>query len=127
MNKEVHAFLDWRSRLVIYDDVNVNVMVEVDSEQGKIVVPRVIRQVNRKMLQEIQTEIRTAKTDPTRTQESRFMTWFLLLPGFIRRLFYTTLMRNARWYMQIASPVLVTSVGMFGKGGGWGIPMAISR
>jgi hypothetical protein len=40
MNKAVHAFLDWRSRLVIYDDVNVNVMVEVDSEQGKIVVPR---------------------------------------------------------------------------------------
>jgi pyruvate/2-oxoglutarate dehydrogenase complex dihydrolipoamide acyltransferase (E2) component len=40
MNKEVHAFLNWRSRLVIYDDANVNVMVEVDSEQGKIVIPR---------------------------------------------------------------------------------------
>lgn len=123
-NKEVQAFLDWRNRLVVYDDVNVTTMIEIDSERGKIVMPRLIHGANRMDLQEIQAEIRSAQKAPARTQEAGFMRWFLLLPGFVRQLFYTALQRSPAYYSQLASPVLVSSVGMFGKGGGWGIPMA---
>jgi pyruvate/2-oxoglutarate dehydrogenase complex dihydrolipoamide acyltransferase (E2) component len=123
-NKEVQAFLDWRGRLVVFDDISVTTMVEIDTERGKVVSPRMIHGVNRLTLREIHDSIRTAQKRPEKTREVGFMRWFLRLPGFVRRLFYVALQRSPSYYDKLASPVLVSSVGMFGKGGGWGIPMA---
>ena len=125
MNKAVQAYHNWRDQLVIYDDVNVNTIVEIEADGGKIAMPHILRAVNKKTLREIHTEIRGAKHKPTDTRELRFMHWFLLLPGPIRRLFYSVIMAKPQWSRGFTSPVLVTSVGMFGKGGAWwGIPNA---
>lgn len=122
-NREVQAMVDWLNRLVIFDDVNVTTIVEVDTEQGKIAVPRVLRSANHLSLREIQDAMHSAKQAPSRTSEMGYMRWFLWLPGFLRLLFYSALMRTPQQFIKIASPVLVTSVGMFGRGGGWGLPM----
>ena len=52
------------------------------------------------------------------------MRWFLLLPWFVRRFFYWIVTKNPHFLQKYSSSVLVTAVGMFGKGGGWGIPVA---
>jgi pyruvate/2-oxoglutarate dehydrogenase complex dihydrolipoamide acyltransferase (E2) component len=122
-NPHVHAYLDWRNRLVIFDEVNVNTMIEVESNGGKVVMPHIIEAANRKTFREIHEEIRAAQGKPARTQEMKFMRWFLHLPGFIRRLFYGFVQKNPRLIRRYSSSVLVTAVGMFGKGSGWGIPM----
>lgn len=51
------------------------------------------------------------------------MRWFLQLPWIMRRPFYWIVLRFPQTFRKYSSPVLVTAVGMFGKGAGWGIPM----
>ncbi len=121
-DRHIHAYLDWRNRLVIFDDVNINTMIEVDAQQGKAVMPHIIVAANRKSFLEIHEELRAAQKQPARTQEMRFMRLFLYLPGFLRQTFYWLVTRNPHRFRKFASSVLVTAIGMFGKGGGWGIP-----
>lgn len=124
-NKEVQAYRNWRDQLVIYDDVNINTIVEIETESGKVAIPYIVRAANRKTFRQVQQELRSAKSQPANTRELKFMGWFLMLPGPIRRLFYWLVMQNPQWTRGFTSPVLVTSVGMFGKGGEWwGIPNA---
>lgn len=124
-NKEVQAYHNWRDQLVIYDDVNVNTIVEIEAESGKVAMPYIVRAANRKTFRQIQQELRSAKSQPANTRELKFMGWFLMLPGPVRRFFYWLIMQNPQWTRGFTSPVLVTSVGMFGKGGAWwGIPNA---
>ena len=44
-----------------------------------------------------------------------------LLDPFFRLAFFNVLKMNPPWFKSLAGTVVVTSVGMFGKGGGWGI------
>jgi pyruvate/2-oxoglutarate dehydrogenase complex dihydrolipoamide acyltransferase (E2) component len=124
MNKEVHAQRNWRGDLVIFDEVNVNTMIEVEVEGRKVPMPRIISGANRKTFREIHEEIRAIKTEPGASVERKFMRWCLWLPGFVRHLFYWAVRKNPRWLREYTSSVMVTAVGMFGKGAGWGIPMA---
>lgn len=124
MNKEVHAQRNWRNQLIIFDDVDINTMIEVELDNRKVPMPHIIKAANRKTFWEIYEEIRATQAKPASSTESRFMRSFLLLPWTIRRLFYWVVMRNPRLAREYTSSVMVTAVGMFGKGGGWGIPMA---
>ena len=123
-NPEVQAYRDWRNRLVIYENVNINTMVEVEKGGRKIPMPYIIKAAVGKSLRQIHDEIRGAQTDHNTTRESKFMDWFLYLPGFVRHFFYRVVMRIPQVFRKYSSSVLVTAVGMFGKGGGWGIPLA---
>lgn len=122
-NPHLHAYRDWRNRLVIFDDVNVNTMVEVEMDGKKVPMPRMLKAVNRRTYRELHDEIRTAQTRPDQTAESNFMRRFLLLPAFVRHAFYWVVMRLPHLFRQYSSTVLVTAVGMFGQGGGWAITM----
>ena len=44
--------------------------------------------------------------------------WSLLLPAFVRRLFYWVVTKIPHLVREYSSSVLVTAVGMFGKGAG---------
>ncbi|NIN67772.1 MAG: dehydrogenase, partial [Anaerolineae bacterium] len=52
------------------------------------------------------------------------MGWFPKLPWILRRTFYWVVMRVPQTFRRYSSSVLVTAVGMFGEGGGWGLPVA---
>jgi pyruvate/2-oxoglutarate dehydrogenase complex dihydrolipoamide acyltransferase (E2) component len=45
------------------------------------------------------------------------------LPRFVREIVYWFLTANPRWWKQQGGTVGLTTLGMFGKGGGWGIPL----
>jgi hypothetical protein len=79
--------------------------------------------VNKKSFREIHQEIRSFQQEHQSSQESKFIERFVLLPGFIRRSFLWILLRNPRLIKEYYGTVLVTSVGMFGTGSGWGIPV----
>ncbi len=123
-NREVQAYLDWRGRLIIFEDVNVNTIVEIEADGIKIGLPYIVHAANRKTFRQIHDEIRQAQQKPASTRERRFMGWFLHLPGFIRRAFYSLINGFPQYLRPFVAPVLVTAVGMFGKGSGWGIPVA---
>ncbi len=123
-NPHLHAYRNWRNQLVIFEDININTMVEIDRDGKKIPIPHVFKEVNQKSYRDLHDEMRATQANPRQTIESKFMEGFLFLPGFIRRMFYWVVMRIPQLFRKYSSSVMVTAVGMFGQGGGWGITMA---
>ena len=118
-NKHVHAYRNWRNRLVLFDEVDVSTLIE--TEIDRVALPHVIRAANKKTFQEIHREIRTIQASPARSEQK---SWLLdaaqYAPTFVHEVFYWLLHKNPHWLKQTAGTVVVTSVGMFGKGAGWG-------
>lgn len=124
MNKHMQAYRTWREQLVIFHDVDVNTMFEVEADGRKIIRPHIIRAVNRKSLRNIHNEIRTFQAAHEHGREANFIGWFVLLPAFIRRFFLAMLFKSPLMLKDMNGTVSLTSVGMFGNGGGWGIPVS---
>ena len=118
-----HAYRDWRNRLVIYEDINITSMFEVEVDARKIPTVHVFRATNRKSFLQIHHELRDFQNQPHSTGEFRFNRWFLSMPAFLRRAFYWVVMRVPQSFRENSSPVMVTAVGMFGEGGGWAVTM----
>jgi pyruvate/2-oxoglutarate dehydrogenase complex dihydrolipoamide acyltransferase (E2) component len=62
MNRTMHAYRNWRNQLVIFDEVDINTLFEVEVDGRKLIRPHIIRAVNRKSFREIHDEIRSFQT-----------------------------------------------------------------
>jgi pyruvate/2-oxoglutarate dehydrogenase complex dihydrolipoamide acyltransferase (E2) component len=122
-DKRMHAYRDWRNRLVLFNDVDVNMLFEVEVDGKKTIRPHILRGVNKKSLREIHAEIRAFQSQHEQSHEAKFIDTFVRLPVFIRRSFLWLLFKNPQLIKDYYGTVLVTSIGMFGKGAGWGIPV----
>ena len=120
-NKAVHAYRDWRNRLILFDEVDVNMSVEIELEGRKVVLPHFIRGANKRSFRDIHSEIRAVQARPDKTREFGVL-WFVRLPRFVRDIFYWFVFKNPRWLKASFCTVGLTAVGMFGTGGGWAIP-----
>lgn len=123
-NKLMHAYRDWRNRLILFDDVDVNTMIERDVDGQKIGTPHIIRAANKKTFQEIHQEIRLAQTRPVVENEFKGIEWYLALPGWVRTFLWWMLGKSPRLWKKFGGTVGITAVGMFGNGIGWGIPLS---
>lgn len=115
----VQAYRNWRNQLIIFHDVDVVTMVE--PERGAVAIPHVIRDAGGKTLRAIHDEIRAVQTTPQRSRQSAGQKLAARVPGFVRGLVMSAMLRNPHWLRRMGGTVIVTSVGMFGRGGGWGI------
>lgn len=123
-NKTMHAYRARRNKLILFEEVDVNTQVERDLNGRKWVMPYIIRAANKKSLLEIHREIRAAQVkEIDDAQERKQFDLYLRLPRFIRRIFWWHLRHSPHRTKQVAGTVGVTSVGMFGRSGGWGIPI----
>jgi pyruvate/2-oxoglutarate dehydrogenase complex dihydrolipoamide acyltransferase (E2) component len=123
MNRYMHAYRDWKNRLILFDEVDVNTLFEVEVEGKKMIRPHILRGVNKKTVRELHDEIRAFQQKHATGKESKFIERFVRLPGFIRRLFLWALFKSPKRIKEIYGTVMLTSIGMFGSGGGWGIPV----
>jgi pyruvate/2-oxoglutarate dehydrogenase complex dihydrolipoamide acyltransferase (E2) component len=123
LDKQMHAYRNWRNQLIIFDEVDVNMLFEVEVDGKHTIRPHILRGVNKKSIREIHEEIRAFQSGHQSSQESKFIDWFVQLPGFIRRLFLWALFKNPQLIKEYYGTVLVSSVGMFGVGTGWGLPV----
>jgi pyruvate/2-oxoglutarate dehydrogenase complex dihydrolipoamide acyltransferase (E2) component len=119
-DKRVQAKQDWRGRLIIFDEVDVVTLIE--AERGGVAIPHIIRAANHKSFRQIHDEIRAVQTRPARSAQrsSTLMRLAPHVPSIFRRLFYRLLMKSPLRLKQYSGTCLVTSVGMFGQGSGWG-------
>lgn len=122
-DKQMHAYRDWRNRLILFDDVDVNMLFEVEVDGQKTIRPHILRGVNHRSIRELHDEIRAFQQQHQSSQESKFIEGFVRLPGFVRRLFLQSLFSNPQKLKEYYGTVLVSSIGMFGTGSGWGIPV----
>jgi len=119
-NPKVQAYRDWRRRLIVFHDVDVVTMIE--SELDRVAVPHIIRNANRRTVRDISDEIRAIQTHPGKSeQRGPLVTLAPRVPRFARLLFFWAVKRNPHWFKRLQGTTVVTSIGMFGKNGGWGI------
>ncbi len=119
-NPTVQAYQDWRGRLVVFHDVDVVTMIE--PEPGAVAIPHIIRNANRRTVRDISDEIRSVQANPQRSeQHSTLVALAPRVPRFARLFFFWAVKKNPHWFKRLEGTVVVTSVGMFGGGGGWGI------
>jgi pyruvate/2-oxoglutarate dehydrogenase complex dihydrolipoamide acyltransferase (E2) component len=122
-NKHVHAYRR-HNQLVIFDDVDVATYVEVGMEGERFPLMHILRAVNRRTWRELHDEIRSVQARPEQAPNARrraAVGWFLLLPRFVRDIFYRFVNGNPHVWKRQAGTVYVTAVGMFGAGSGWGL------
>ena len=96
-NKLVHAYRKG-GKLIVFDEVDVAVQIERDIiEEGKApIYPHVVKAANRKSLNEIETEISTARVqDSERITRQTNRYWYL--PGLIRTLLWRTWLGSPSW------------------------------
>jgi hypothetical protein len=127
-HKEVQAYLKGRKQLVLFDDVDVGMMIEGKIGDKRALMGHVIRGANRKTYREIHDEIRSVQSTPVPPNKG-LPSWFrtaMLLPWPLCWLFKAFIRmaerRDPTFGTSMGGTVSITAVGMFGEGhSGWGI------
>lgn len=123
-DRHLHACLDWRGRMVMFDDVDVSLPVERRQPGGPVVLQTVIRAANRKSVRQIHSEIRDLQTrELGQTVWGRWLRAYVLVPRALRLLLFRWAAKSPSMLKRFNGTVLVTAVGMFGTHAGWGIPL----
>jgi pyruvate/2-oxoglutarate dehydrogenase complex dihydrolipoamide acyltransferase (E2) component len=124
-NKHVHAYRDWRNRLILFNDVDVSTTMERKVGEEDEVVAVVVRAANRKSAIEISEELRAEQAKKVQDAEVfRLINFYLMIPVFIRRLIFFVLDRSPHRMKKRAGTIMVTSLPMVGVEAGWGLPIA---
>jgi len=133
-HKMMHGIRSGKRKVVIFDDIDISVMVERDIEGVKVPLPYVIRKTNIKDFREINREIEAAKEQSIKgdgnyvlgnNKKSLLMKLYYSLPGPARRLSWKLILRNPNLVKKNMGTVMVTSVGMIGDVKGWFIPVSV--
>jgi pyruvate/2-oxoglutarate dehydrogenase complex dihydrolipoamide acyltransferase (E2) component len=120
---EVHAYRDWRGRLVLHRHVDVQTLVEVPTEQGPFGLVHVVRDADVRDVGALSTELQAVKADPSSTPSGRALERLAPLAGRVPGAFpamYAVMSRSVRAH-ELAGTVQVTAVGMFAGGGGFAL------
>lgn len=117
----LHAYRDWRRRLVVFDEVDVDVIVERPVAGTTMGSGHIVRAANRKTVLEIHEDLRSARDREVRRRDHPLWAAYIYLPGFVRNALWRIGGRFPAFVKRNAGTVAVTAIGMFAAGGGWGI------
>lgn len=127
-DKTVQAYGKGRKQLLIFDNVDVGFMIEMQKGEKRVLTGHVIRGADHKTYREINEEIRSVQSQqvPASADTVSWIHHALLLPWPLSRLFNATfrmaVQRDPTIVTSMSGTVGISSVGMFGKGhAGWGI------
>lgn len=117
-DKRMHAYRYGKSKLVLFDEIDLSVMVERDMEDEVLPVTQIVRNANRKSLGAIQQEFQAAKIAPLGENGpmSALEKYFFELPSCVRKIVWFFIRRDPYLFKQVAGTVGVTSMGMHASG-----------
>jgi pyruvate/2-oxoglutarate dehydrogenase complex dihydrolipoamide acyltransferase (E2) component len=120
---EVHAYRDWRGRLVTHRHVDVQTLVEIPTPEGPFGLVHVVRDADIRGVADITAELQAVKRKPATTTSGRMLTHLApiggRIPGVYAAMF--ALMSRSRRVRLATGTVQVTAVGMFADGAGFAI------
>jgi pyruvate/2-oxoglutarate dehydrogenase complex dihydrolipoamide acyltransferase (E2) component len=127
-DKTVQAYRLGRNKLIVFNDVGVTTMVECTTAEGeKIVKSHIFKAADKKTYPEINREMQDVQFRPVdkvgSPQIDLVLDIIMALPGFLRQFFVNFIFSDPRRWQQMGATVGLSAVGMFGEGGGWGIPV----
>ena len=124
----MHAVRDLRRRLVVFDDVDVNISVEVEADGQPFPMNHVLRSAQSRTLDDLHDEVQAVKTDPRQSPTSGLgapLRAYLALPAPLRSRLLGSIRRFPDRQKALMGTVGLTSVGMYGSGGGLGLPFLV--
>lgn len=125
---QIHAVRDLRNRIVEFDEVDINCSIEAEIEGRSFPLNHVIRDAGGRTAADIDAEIKRVAANPHSSPTMKMAPtarWMSRLPGFVLSRLLGLLHRLPATQKRMMGTVGVSSVGMFGKGGGWGIPFVV--
>jgi hypothetical protein len=124
-DKRMQAYRLGKSRLVVFDDVDLAFMIEREWEGEPIPVFYILRAAQQKSASDIHGELQAARATPLRADGpmNALETQFFLLPRFLRKAVWFLIRRNPYWFKDVAGTAAVTSMGMHTSGAAVGIPI----
>lgn len=140
-HKHVQAMRNGRKRLILFDDVDISMLVEKSVSHGDgssqtLPMPYVVRKANQKTVKEISDEIRTGQAETVGegqvqvgAHRNAYLTKaFTLMPRFVRKwLVWRRLTNDPFLAKKMMGTAVVTSIGSSStyNGYGWAIPIGI--
>jgi hypothetical protein len=122
-HKHVHAIRNWRGQHVIFDDVDVTTMIEIEADGRKTPVGHIVRGANHKPLEDIHDEIRGVQAAQTRSEAAAYVRQLVRIPRPVRRAMIRAMFQLPAYSKKLRGTVVVTAVGMFGDRGGWAVTL----
>ncbi len=120
---DVHAYRDWSGRLVIHRHVDVATMIEIPVPTGSFGLAHLVSDADIRAVGDITAEIREVQRTPNRSGSARALRrWARAgsrIPGLVPLMYWA--MRKSKRVRRRVGTVSVSSIGMFGGGGGFGI------
>lgn len=131
-HEEAAAYLYSKRKLIIFNDINISILVETNIGGKKVPIPLLIEKTNEKSAYEINSEIEYAKgqelseTDIVLNKKStRSENIYYSLPGFLRRTVWRIMLAHPKFAYHKMGNAVITSVGMMGRINGWFIHKSI--
>lgn len=122
-DRTLHAYRRRRT-LIIFDEVDANTQIEATVDGQPIVKSVIIRSINHRSIESLTAEIRAEqRTRPASDRRYRWSLAYLSLPRPLRRLIWRVLLRRPHLFRRLGGTIAVSSIGMSGPAGGWGIPV----
>jgi pyruvate/2-oxoglutarate dehydrogenase complex dihydrolipoamide acyltransferase (E2) component len=123
------------NKVVVFDDVDVSIVVEKEVNGARVPLPYVLRKADRKTLSQIHDEIEVARTQ-TFEDEGDYvlgekynplgMKLFVILPQWLRlALMRVFVFNNPQRLKDMMGTVMITTVGMVGHTKGWIVPFGM--
>jgi pyruvate/2-oxoglutarate dehydrogenase complex dihydrolipoamide acyltransferase (E2) component len=123
------------NKVVVFNDVDISIVVEKEVEGTRVPLPYVIRKGNQKTLYQIHDEIESAKSQ-TIEDEGNYvlgekystlgMRLFISLPQWLRLvMMHLFVFNNPQRVKNMMGTVMITTVGMVGHIRGWIIPFSM--
>lgn len=126
------SYLIGKNKLIIFDDINVSIVVEKDIKGQKVPIPLIIEKANEASIESITMQITEAKNKELTEKEivlqkktKKYERIYYLFPGFLRRYVWKFILKHPKIAYEKMGNVAFTSVGMMGKVNGWFIPISV--
>jgi pyruvate/2-oxoglutarate dehydrogenase complex dihydrolipoamide acyltransferase (E2) component len=132
LHPEASAYLCNKKKLIIFNEINISVLVEKKAGNERVPIPLVIENSNEKSAADITKEIENAKIQELSGKDvvlgkktTLTEKLYYLMPGVIRRSVWKIMLMNPRSVYKKMGNAVVTSVGMIGKVNGWFIHKSV--
>lgn len=132
IHPEAAGYLRGKKKMVIFDDINVSVIIEKVIGENRVPVPLVIEKANEKSAEEIASEIESARKQDLsgndivlKLRTTFYENLYYRMSGFMRRFIWKVMLNNPGLAFSKMGNVVVTSVGMMGKINGWFIHKSV--
>lgn len=126
------AYLKGKKKRILFEDINISMLVEKEQKGERIPVPLLIEQADKIGMEAIGEQIRTAREQKfgdkdvvLQRSSGRLEQFYYNLPGFMRRWVWWYILRHPKLAFRKMGNVAITSIGMMGQVKGWFIPLAV--